>query len=88
MFMQVTETEFQQNIDRYQELAQQTPVVITQNAQPHSVLISAAFFKLIIEGRVARLVEELDEDDLRKIARSSVSSDHAALDDLVKGWTP
>ena len=88
MFMQVTETEFQQNIDRYQELAQQTPVVITQNAQPRSVLISAAFFKLIIEGRVARLVEELDEDDLRKIARSSVSSDHAALDDLVKGWTP
>lgn len=43
--MQVTSTEFQQNIGRYQDAAQQAPVVITKNARPHTVLMSAAFFE-------------------------------------------
>ena len=86
--MEVTSTEFQQDIGRYQDAAQHSPVVITKNARPHTVLMSAAFFKLVIEGRISRPVEELDEDTLRAIARSSVSSEHAALDDLVKDWTP
>jgi len=86
--MRVTSTEFQQNIGRYQDAAQQAPVVITKNARPHTVLISASFFKLVMEGRIARRVEDLDEDTLNAIATSAVPPGHEALDDLIKDWTP
>jgi prevent-host-death family protein len=86
--MRVTSTEFQQNIGRYQDAAQQAPVVITKNARPHTVLVSASFFKMVTEGRIARAVEELDEDTLNSIARSAVAAEYAALDNLIKDWTP
>ncbi len=86
--MKVTSTEFQQNTGRYQDEAQQAPVVITKNARPHTVLMSAAFFKLVMEGRVARPVEELDDDTLRAIAQSAVPPEYAALDNLIKHWKP
>lgn len=86
--MKVTSTEFQQNVGRYQDAAQQTPVVITKNARPHTVLMSASFFEIVMKGRIARPVEELDDDTLQAIAASAVSPEHAALDDLVKDWTP
>lgn len=86
--MQITSTEFQQNIGRYQDAAQHAPVVITKNARPHTVLKSAAFLKMVIEGRIAHPVEELDEDTLKAIERSAVSSEHAALDELIKDSAP
>jgi prevent-host-death family protein len=86
--MKITSTEFQQNIGRYQDAAQQAPVVITKNARPHTVLVSAAFFEMVMKGRVARPVEELDDDTLRAIARSVVPPEYAGLDELVKDWTP
>jgi prevent-host-death family protein len=86
--MKITSTEFQQNIGRYQDAAQQAPVVITKNARPHTVLMSASFFEMVMKGRVARRVEDLDDDTLRAIAASSVGPEHAALDDLIKDWTP
>lgn len=86
--MRVTSTEFQQNIGRYQDAAQQAPVVITKNARPHTVLISAALFKIVMEGRIARPVEELDDDTLQAIAKSAVPPEFAALDDLIKDWKP
>ncbi len=86
--MKVTSTEFQQNVGRYQDAAQQAPVVITKNARAHTVLMSAAFFELVMKGRVARPVEELDDDTLRAIAASAVSPAHDALNDLLKDWTP
>ncbi len=86
--MKVTSTEFQQNVGRYQDAAQRQPVVITKNAREHSVLISAALFEILTRGRVARPVEDLDDETIKAIARSSVSDDHAGLDDLIKDWTP
>jgi hypothetical protein len=50
--------------------------------------MSAAFFEMVMKGRVARPVEDLDDDTLRAIADSSVSSEYAALDSIVKDWTP
>jgi hypothetical protein len=50
--------------------------------------MSAAFFEMVMKGRVARPVEDLDDDTLKAIARSSVSPEHAALDNLLKDWTP
>lgn len=86
--MKVTSTEFQQNVGRYQDAAQQAPVAITKNGRTHTVLLSAAFFEMVMKGRVARPVEDLDDDTLKAIAGASVPAEYAALDELIKDWTP
>ena len=86
--MKVTSTEFQQNVGRYQDAALQAPVVITKHDRPHTVLISATLFEVVMKGRVARPVEDLDDDTLRAIAGASVPATHARLDELIKDWTP
>lgn len=86
--MKITSTEFQQNIGRYQDLAQREPVAVTRNGRPHTVLMSAAFFEMVMKGRVARPIEDLDDDTLRAIANSSVSDEFADLDKLVEDWKP
>jgi prevent-host-death family protein len=86
--MQVTATEFQQNVGRYQDAALQAPVAITKNGRPHTVLMSAAFFEMIVKGRIARQVEDLDDDTLKAIAASEVPAEFAALDKIIEDWTP
>jgi prevent-host-death family protein len=76
--MRVTSSEFQQNVGRYQDAAEQSPVAITKNGRVHTVLMSAAHFELITSGRIARKIEDADEETIRAIGRSEVSSDHAA----------
>ena len=86
--MKVSSTEFQQNVGRYQDAALQAPVVITKHDRPHTVLMSAAMFEVLVKGRVARKVEDLDDDTLKAIAGASVPATHAALDRLIKDWKP
>jgi prevent-host-death family protein len=86
--MKVTSTEFQQNVGRYQDAAQREPVAVTKNGRAHTVLVSAAFFELLTNGRVARTVEDLDDDTLRAIANSSVPDEFAHLDEILKDWKP
>jgi prevent-host-death family protein len=86
--VKVTSTEFQQNVGRYQDAAQQAPVAITKNGRTHTVLMSAAFFEMIMKGRIARAVEDLDDDTVKAISGSSVSSEYAHLDNILKDWKP
>jgi prevent-host-death family protein len=86
--MKVSSTEFQQNVGRYQDAALSAPVVITKHDRPHTVLMSAAMFEVLTKGRVARLVEDLDEDTLRAIANASVPAAYAGLDRLIEDWKP
>jgi prevent-host-death family protein len=86
--MKVTSTDFQQNVGRYQDAALQTPVAITKNGRPHTVLMSAAMFEVLVRGRVARPVEDLDDDTLKAIANSAVPPEFAALDKIIKDWSP
>jgi prevent-host-death family protein len=86
--MKVTSTEFQQNVGRYQDVALQGPVVITKHDRPHTVLMSAALFEVVMRGQVARAVEDLDDDTVKAIARSSVPATYAELDKLIQDWTP
>ena len=86
--MKISSTEFQQNVGRYQDAAQREPVAITKNGRTHTVLMSAAFFELVMKGRVARPVEDLDDDTLKAIADSAVPAEYAALDDIIKDWAP
>ena len=86
--VRITSTEFQQNVGRYQDAAQREPVAVIKNGRTHTVLISAAFFEMVIKGRVARPAEDLDDDTLKAIANSSVSAEYAARDNIIKDWTP
>jgi len=86
--MKVTSTDFQQNVGRYQDAALQAPVIITKHDRPHTVLMSAALFDVVMKGRIARPVEDLDDDTLKAIANSSVPPEHAALDKIVEDWVP
>lgn len=86
--MKVTSTEFQQNVGRYQDVAQRAPVAITKNGRTHTVLVSAAFFEMVMKGRVARSVEDLDDDTLKAIASSAVPPEYASLDEIIKDWKP
>jgi hypothetical protein len=63
-------------------------VTITKNGRTHTVLMSTAFFEMVMKGRVARRVEDLDDETMKAIAGSSVSSEYSHLYDLVKDWTP
>jgi prevent-host-death family protein len=86
--MKVTSTEFQQNVGRYQDAAQREPVAITKNGRTHTVLMSAAFFEIVIKGRIARQVEDLDDDTLKAIGASAVPAEFAELDKLIEDWKP
>ncbi len=86
--MRVTSTEFQQNVGRFQDAAQRGPVAITKNGRTHTVLVSAAMFDVLLKGRIARLVEDLDSESLASIAETEVSSKHDELDALLKDWAP
>jgi hypothetical protein len=66
----------------------QTPVAITKNGRPHTVLMSAALFGVLVRGRIARPVEDLDDDTLKAIASSAVAPEFAALDQIIKDWSP
>ena len=86
--MRVTSTDFQQNVGRYQDAAQQAPVIITKHDRPHTVLMSAALFEVFTKGRIARPVEDLDADTLKAIAAAVVPDTDAGLDKLLTDWSP
>ena len=46
-------------------------MALTKRDRPHTVL-SAALFEVLVKGRVARKVEDLDTDTLKAIAEASV----------------
>jgi hypothetical protein len=52
------------------------------------VLMSAAMFEVLVRGGVARPVEDLDDDTLNAIANSAVAPEFAALDKIIKDWSP
>ena len=83
--MKVTSTEFQQNIGRYQDAAMREPVTITKNGRDHMVLVAADFFNAVLNGRVARRVEDLDDETIKAIASAEVPAKFAHLDKLTNG---
>ena len=84
----VSSTEFQQNVGRYQDMAQRTPVAITKNGRDHTIMMSAALFEVITKGRIARKIEDADDETLDEISRAEVPTEYAYLDNLLKDWTP
>jgi prevent-host-death family protein len=83
--MKVTSTEFQQNVGRYQNAALTEPVIITKNGRDKNVLISALAFETLLRRRIARRMDELDEDSLKAIGEAKVPERFAYLDKLDLG---
>ena len=86
--MKITSTEFQQDVGRYQDAALQGPVTISKDGRVHTVLVSAALFEILVKGRIARRVEDLDDETREAIRRSAVGPEHEALDALLDDWNP
>jgi prevent-host-death family protein len=82
--MKITSTEFQQNVGRYQDAALRGPVTITKNGRDHTVLVSAHLFEAALKGRIARRIEDLDDETIAAIAAAEVPAEFAALDDQIK----
>lgn len=82
--MKVTSTEFQQNVGRYQDAALRSPVTITKNGRDHTVLVSAHLFEAALKGRIARRIEELDDETIAAIAGAEVPAEFAVLDEQIK----
>ena len=61
--MRVTSSEFQQNVGRYQDAAEQPPVAITKNGRVHTVLMSAAHLSSSRAGKSHAEIEDADEGD-------------------------
>ena len=82
--MKITSTEFQQNIGRYQDEALRAPVTITKNGRDHTVLVSAHLFEAALKGRIARRIEDLDDETIAALASAEVPAEFAHLDDQIK----
>ena len=80
--MKITSTEFQQNVGRYQDAALMEPVIITKNGRDKNVLISAEAFETLVRGRVARRIEDLDDETLKALAAAEVPAHYAYLDKI------
>ena len=80
--MKITSTEFQQNVGRYLDAALTEPVIITRNGRDRNALIAAATFKTLIQGRIARRMEDLDDETLKAIAAAEVPPHFAYLDKI------
>ena len=78
--MSITSTEFQNNVGRYQDEALKRPVKITKNGRPHTVLLSAEQYELLLKGRLVRRTEDLDEDTVKAIAAAEMPPEFGHLD--------
>jgi prevent-host-death family protein len=83
--MKITSTEFQQNVGRYQDAALSEPVIITKNGRTKNVLISAAAFEVLVRGRVAQRMEDLDDESLKALAAAEAPAHFAYLDNIDLG---
>lgn len=59
-----------------------------KDGRNHTVPVPAAFFELVTKGRIARKVEDLDDETVKAIAHSAVPAEYAQLDDLIEDWKP
>lgn len=78
--MKVTDTEFQQNVGRFQDVALRRPVTITKNNRDHVVLLAAEEYKRLLKrSRAVLLAGELSDDVLASIARTEMPAGREAL---------
>ena len=83
--MKVTSAEFRQNVGRYLDAAMRERVIITKDGHDQTVLVSAMVFEILVHGRVAQRMEDLDDESLNALAAAEVPQHFAYLDNLDLG---
>lgn len=84
----VSASEFQREFERFQKEAKTTPIAISRDGQAESVLMSAEMYALIVKGRIARSVADIDDATLEAIRLSEVPPEFDHLDALLGDWKP
>lgn len=82
--MGVTSTEFHNNVGRYQDEALKRPVEITKNGRPHTVLLSAEQYELLLKGRLARRTVDLDDATVEAIKEAEMPASLERFDPEMK----
>ncbi len=81
----VTSTDFKNNVGKFQDAAQSRPVIITKQGRDHTVMISAdEYQRLKSRDRRAVRIDDLDDDQLAKLADAEVPEEYGYLDDLLE----
>lgn len=87
--IRVSATEFGQEVGRYQDLALTQPVIVTDNGQDRTVMISAQEYqRLKRRDRQVYAAGELPDDLLEAVRNSEMDSRHRHLDALIEDWIP
>ncbi len=85
----VTSAELTRSFERYRELAQREPVIITNHGRDSLVLLSSdEYQRLKQRDREAVAAEDLSDAELDTISRAEVPEDHTHLDAEVADWKP
>ena len=87
--IRVSTAEFGKEVGRYQDVALNQPVVVTQNGRDRTVMISAEeYLRLKRRDRRVFGAGELPDDLLEAVSRSEMDPRHSHLDTLIDDWTP
>ncbi len=80
--VKVTSSQFIRNVGRYQDRAQQEPVVVLKHNREHTVLLSAEeYSRLRKRARLVRRTEDLSEAEIAAIGRAEVPAGYEHLDE-------
>ena len=85
----VSLTEFQNNVQRYEDQALTEPVTITEDGRDRLVLLSAEeYARLKRRDRRVVVTRELTEEEIELISKAEVPAEYAYLDEELKDWKP
>lgn len=85
----VTWADFQRNTERHQNAATNTPVAITQNGRPRTVLISAEeYARLKRRDRRVIKTDQISDRQITALREATVPARFIDLDAELKGWKP
>ena len=85
----VSLTEFQKNVQRYEDQALTEPVTITEDGRDRLVLLSAEeYARLKRRDRRVVVTRELTEEEIELISKAEVPAEYAYLDEELKDWKP
>jgi len=87
--MRVSTAEFIKNYGTVADQALREPVTVTKNGRDRLVVLSAEEYARL-KRRDRRVVRtgELSDQDIALIAKAEVPTEHAHLDEELKGWRP
>ncbi len=87
--LRVPTSEFQRNIEHYQDVAQREPLALVDGDAARCVVLSAEEYnRLKRRDRRVITVEEMTDEDFELIKNAKMPPGYEYLDAELDGWTP